>query len=83
MAYKVVGNWTKAYNPPTFPALNEVTIEECDLIDGHGTVYRDGAQRVKSPQHRTKVFKGEMAHSDAIRIAGDWQSEINHSKPRW
>lgn len=40
-----------------------------DLRTGH--VFLEGAWRVCAPGHRTRVFKGETAHSDAQRWARD------------
>lgn len=82
MSYRIANNWRKLTDPNTFPRLDEVTIEVCDLTDGRHT-YPDGAHRVKAPGKRARTFKGETAWMDAERLAGDWQSEINQEKRKW
>ncbi len=86
--YKVKGDWIDITSETnTFPALNEVSVETCSLthIDGFGREHTIpyGAHRVKAPGKRTRTFKGKTAWMDAERLAGDWQSEINHEKRNW
>ncbi len=87
MSYRIANNWRKLTDPNTFPRLDEVTIEVCDLIETNGmgtqTRWTDGAHRVKAPGKRARTFKGETAWMDAERLAGDWQSEINQEKRKW
>lgn len=86
--YRVIGNWvdlTEQMN--TFPTATDVTIEACSMVhlDGFGREHllAQGAFRVKAPNKRTRVFKGETAWMDAERLAGDWQGEINRSRNSW
>ena len=60
-----------------------------DLIDERGTVYRDGAHKVKvtpagrklSIPAKTKTFRGEAAWMDAERLWRDLQFWLGRTRP--
>ena len=77
--YKPVGNWRedqtlRGYSPDDEPIA--ITIEISDVREVSGTIWHDGAHRVKvdterRPKPRGKTFIGETAWCDAQRYAGD------------